>query len=131
MQVGSHDIKRFLTNGVAALGRGLTFLVPRTLSEAELAARSERFFVLRLVAILAAAGTVGSVGVMQVRRSSAGIRTAYELVQANDALREEIEANRHLEAQLVGLKNPNDLRREAQDVWEMHVPGADEQVEVD
>ena len=54
-----------------------------------------------------------------------------ELVKTNDALREQIEANRHAEATLTGLKNPNELRKEGTEVFRMRVPGADEQVQVD
>lgn len=108
-----------------------TWQALRPRSEAEKAERSERHFWLRVLAILAVAIVVGTVGVLQVRRSSAGIRTAYELVKANDALREQIEANRHAEATLTGLKNPNELRKEANETYHMRVPGADEQVEVE
>ena len=103
----------------------------RPISDAERSERSERFFWWRIVTILAAAMAVATLGVLQVRRSSTGIRTAYELVRANDALREQIEANRHDEAVLTGLKNPNELRKVANDVYHMRVPGTDEQVEVE
>ncbi len=103
----------------------------RPLTDLERAQRSERWFWARVLTILACAVTVGSLGVLQVRRSSAGIRTAYALVKTNDALREQIEANRHAEARLTGMKNPNELRKEALDTYEMHAPTADEQVEVD
>ncbi len=103
----------------------------KPLSDAERAERTERFFWWRVVAILGIALTVATLGVLQVRHSSSGIRTAYELVRANDALREQIEANRHAEANLTGLKNPNELRKEANEVYHMRVPGADEQVEVE
>jgi len=107
----------------------LWFTRPRT--DLERAERSERWFWARVLAILACAVTVGSLGVLQVRRSSAGIRTAYALVKMNDALREQIESNRHSEARLTGMKNPNDLRKEALDTYEMYAPTADEQVEVE
>ena len=101
------------------------------LSDAERAERTEHFFWWRVLVALGIAAVVGTLGILQVRRSTAGIRTAYELVKANDALREQIEANRHAEATLTGLKNPNELRKEAGEVYRMRVPGADEQVQVD
>ena len=103
----------------------------RPVSDAERSQRSERLFWWRVLVILALAIGVGTLGVLQVRRSSAGIRTAYALVKANDALREQIEANRHAEANLTGLKNPNELRKEANEIYHMRVPGGDEQVEVE
>lgn len=103
----------------------------RPLSDSERAERTESFFWWRLLAILGAAAVVGTLGILQVRRSTSGIRTAYELVKTNDALREQIEANRHAEATLTGLKNPNELRKEGTEVFRMRVPGADEQVQVD
>ncbi len=103
----------------------------RPISDAERSERSERFFWGRVIVILGLAMVIATLGVLQVRRSSSGIRTAYELVRANDALREQIEANRHAEANLTGLKNPNELRKEANEVYHMRVPGADEQVEVE
>ena len=103
----------------------------RPMSDAERSERSERYFWWRIVAILGVAVLVATLGVLQVRRSSSGIRTAYELVRTNDALREQIEANRHDEASLTGLKNPNELRKEANEVYHMRVPGTEEQVEVE
>jgi len=121
MQVEAKHVTRWFTKAAYL----------RVESEAKRVERSERFFWTRVLAILLVAGAVATAGIGQVRRSSAGIRTAYELVKANDELRAQIESNRHQEAKLTGLKNPNDLRREAQDHWQMHVPGADEQIEVD
>jgi len=103
----------------------------RSLSESERAERSERFFWWRILAILSIAITVGSMGVRQVKRSSVGIRTAYKLVRTNDELREQIESNRHAEARLTGLKNPNELRKEALEQHQMRVPSTDEQIDVD
>lgn len=103
----------------------------RPLTDVESAERSERFFWWRVTAVLGVCISIGALGVMQVRRSSVGIRTAYELVKTSDTLREQIEENRHLEAKLTSMKNPNDLRKEAADTYQMHVPGADEQQEVD
>ncbi len=103
----------------------------RPLTDVERANRSERFFWWRVTAILGVGISIGALGIMQVRRSSVGIRTAYELVKTSEALREQIEANRHLEAKLTGIKNPNDLRKEASETYQMHVPGADEMEEVD
>lgn len=103
----------------------------RPVSEAELAERSERWFWWRAFGLLLVWTVIGTLGVLQVRRQSGGIRTAYELVRATEALREQVEANRHAEAKLTGLKNPSELRREALDVYQMRVPGTDEQVAVD
>jgi hypothetical protein len=119
-------------DGVRSNGQRLNqWWQSRPVSDAERSERSERFFWWRVVLILGVAITVATLGVLQVRRSSSGIRTAYELVRANDALREQMEANRHAEANLTGLKNPNELRKEANEVYHMRVPGADEQVEVE
>ncbi|MSP90256.1 MAG: hypothetical protein EXR79_00385 [Myxococcales bacterium] len=115
----------------AELRRRLGQWRARRISEAELAQRTERWFWWRAFGLLLAWAVIGSLGVMQVRRQSGGIRTAYELVRATEALREQVEANRHAEAKLTGLKNPSELRREALDVYQMRVPGADEQVAVD
>jgi len=112
-------------------GRPVTEWWTRPLTDVERADRSERFFWWRVTGILGVCISIGALGVMQVRRSSVGIRTAYELVKTSEALREQIEANRHLEARLTGLKNPNDLRKEATETYQMHVPGADEMAEVD
>lgn len=119
-------------DGVRSDGRRLSqWWQRRPVSDAERSERSERFFWWRVVAILSVAISIATAGVLQVRRSTSGVRTAYELVRANDALREQIEANRHAEANLTGLKNPNELRKEANEVYHMRVPGADEQVEVE
>ena len=119
-------------DGVRSNGQRLNqWWQTRPASDAERSERSERFFWWRVVTILSLAITVATLGVLQVRRSTSGIRTAYELVRANDALREQMEANRHAEANLTGLKNPNELRKEANEVYHMRVPGADEQVEVE
>ena len=129
--LGSQSLDRAM-DGVRDDGQRLAqWWQRRPVSDAARSERSERFFWGRVVAILGVAIGVATVGVLQVRRSSAGIRTAYELVRANDALREQIEANRHAEANLTGLKNPNELRKEANEVYHMRVPGADEQVEVE
>lgn len=100
-------------------------------TEVDRALQSERFFWWRVLAVLSVAGLVGLLGIAQVRRSSEGIRTAYEVSRADDTLRELIEANRHAEARLTGMKNPNTLRREAVEVHGMHLPGPDQQIEVD
>lgn len=102
----------------------------RPMSDAERSERSERFFWARVLAILGVAAMVATLGVVQVSKSSAGILTAYKLVQTNDAVREQIEANRRTEAALTGRKNPNELRAEAAKTG-MHVPTAEEVVEVE
>ena len=99
-------------------------------SEVERAERSERWFWFKALAILGCGAALATAGVMQVRRSSAGIRTAYELVKVNEATREQIEANRHLEAQLTGMKSPTELQRLAQERYGMQQPNANANVEV-
>jgi hypothetical protein len=102
----------------------------RPTSEVERAERSERWFWAKALAILACGAAVATAGVMQVRRSSTGIRTAYELVKINEATREQMEANRHLEAALTGMKSPEELQRLAQERYGMQQPTANQQVEV-
>lgn len=99
-------------------------------SEVERAERSERWFWVKTLAILGCGATLATFGVLQVRRSSAGIRTAYELVKINEATREQIEANRHLEAALTGMKSPPELQWLAQEQYGMQQPSASQQVEV-
>ena len=102
----------------------------RPMSDAERSERSERFFWPRVLAILGVAALVAIAGVMQVSKSSAGILMAYKLVQTNDAVREQMEANRRMEAELTGQKNPNQLREKARQGG-MHVPTAQDTVEVE
>ncbi len=117
--------------GDSLKGQQITRWFNLPLTESEKAKRSERFFWAKLIGILGLMATVVSLGVMQVRRASAGVRTSYELVKIHDALREQVEANRHLEADLTRMKNPIDLAREAADLYAMHAPTANETVEVE
>ncbi len=92
---------------------------------------SERRFVWKLVAILAAGLLFGSLGVWKVRQRSAGVRTAYELANLHDQLREQVELNRRHQAALAGKKDPNRLRREALGPIGMRTPALDETREVE
>lgn len=100
-------------------------------TEVERAQRSEQHFWLRVVAILAFFACIAVLGVLRVKHTSRGVRTAYDLVRTTDELRVQIEENRRLEAKLTGLKNPNELRKEAADRFDMHSPATGDQQEVD
>lgn len=100
-------------------------------SEVERAQDSERYFWLKAMMLVGIFAAVASVGIVRVQHTTGGVRVAYELVKTNDELRIKLEANRRLEAVLTGLKNPNALRREAGDKFEMHAPAAAEVLEVD
>ena len=75
--------------------------------------RSEPTFWRRFSLLLAAIATFAAAGVWQVQRRSAGVKTAYELSRSDVRLREELEANRRLEAELSARRDPNALRGEA------------------
>ena len=91
---------------------------------------SERFFWWRVVAILLCASTVAWLGIAQVEHRSAGLRTAHELALVHDELRERVEVNRRLGAQLTGKKDPVQLAAEAKDKLKMKSPAPGDQVEV-
>ncbi|MSQ82395.1 MAG: hypothetical protein EXR77_05680 [Myxococcales bacterium] len=92
---------------------------------------SENHFVLRLVLLVVLFATIGAAGVLKVKRSTVGVRTAYDLVRTSDELRTQLDENRRLEAQLTGIKNPNLLRKEASDHFDMRSPTTGDQLEVD
>ena len=100
-------------------------------SEVQRAQRSEDHFVLRLVALLAVFGTVATFGVLKVKRTTVGVRTAYDLVRTSDELRMQLDENRRLEAQLTGMKNPNLLRKEAADHFDMRAPATGDSEDVE
>lgn len=100
-------------------------------SEVERAQDSERHFWVKAMVLVGFFAAIVSVGVVRVQHTTGGVRVAYELVKTNDELRIKLEANRRLEAVLTGLKNPNALRREAGDKFEMHAPAAAEVLEVE
>ncbi len=99
-------------------------------SEVERARDSERYFWLKTMVLVGFFAAIAAAGIVRVQHTTGGVRVAYELVKTNDELRIKIEANRRLEAVLTGLKNPNSLRREAADKFEMHAPAAAEVLEV-
>lgn len=105
------------------------WLRPRT--AVERAVESERHFVFRVVLLLALFASVGAAGVIKVKRTTVGVRTAYDMVKTSDELRTTLDENRRLEAQLTGLKNPNALRREATDQFDMRAPAAGDLQEVE
>lgn len=94
------------------------------------AERSERFFLLPFAGLLLAAGAIAWVGVVQVRARSEGIRQARKLSQLDEELRDTIEGNRRLEAEIVRTLDPVVLRRNAVERHDMRVPEPDEAVEV-
>jgi hypothetical protein len=92
--------------------------------------QGERFFWVRLAAILLVAGAVGWLGVQQVGTRSASIRIAYKLARIHEELREQADANRRDAALLTGRMEANALRSEAVGRFGMRVPGAADTVEV-
>lgn len=110
--------------------RLLNWLQPAR-SEVERAQDSERYFWLKAMVLVGFFAAIVAAGIVRVQHTTGGVRVAYELVKTNDELRIKLEANRRLEAVLTGLKNPNALRREAGDKFEMHAPAAAEVLEVD
>jgi len=109
--------------------RILQWFRPR--SALERAQRSEDHFVVRLVVIVVVFVLVGAAGVLKVKKATVAVQTAYELVRTSDDLRMQLDENRRLEAQLTGLKNPNVLRREATEQFDMHAPSAGDFEEVE
>lgn len=95
------------------------------------AATTERRFVWKLVAVLAFGALIGGLGVWKVRQRSAGVKTAYELANLHDQLREQVELNRRHQAALAGKKNPNKLREEAMERMGMRTPRPEEIREVE
>lgn len=110
--------------------RLLNWLQPAR-SEVERAQDSERYFWLKAMVLVGFFAAIVAAGIVRVQHTTGGVRVAYELVKTNDELRIKLESNRRLEAVLTGLKNPNALRREAGDKFEMHAPAAAEVLEVD
>lgn len=85
-------------------------------------AATERFFWWRVAAIVVVMVTVGALGVMRVRERSSNVRTAYKLARLHDALREQVELNRRLQASLTGKKDPTRLQDEAVQSFGMQTP---------
>ncbi len=100
-------------------------------TQTERAHRSEQHFWLRVVVLLVFFGGMTALGILRVKQTSKGVRTAYDLVKTTEELRVQLEENRRLEARLTGLKNPNELRKEAAEHFDMHAPAAGDQEEVD
>ncbi len=105
------------------------WLRPRTAIER--AQESERHFVFRVALLIALFASIGAAGVIKVKRTTVGVRTAYDMVKTSDELRTQLDENRRLEAQLTGLKNPNALRREATDHFDMRAPASGDLLEVE
>ncbi len=116
---------------VSTLQRVWQFLHRPSPTQTERARRSEQHFWLRVVVLLTFFGGVAALGILRVKQTTKGVRTAYELVKTTDELRVQIEENRRLEAQLTGLKNPNELRKEAAERFDMRAPAATDQEEID
>jgi len=91
---------------------------------------SERFFWWRVAAILLISVGIGWLGITQVERRSAGVRTAHRLALVHDQLREQVEVNRRLAAQLTGKKDPVQLATEAKEQLNMKSPEPNQKVEV-
>lgn len=103
----------------------------RPKSAVERAQASENHFVLRVVLLLLFFSLVAAAGILKVKRATVAVRTAYDLVRTNDELRTQLDENRRLEAQLTGMKNPNLLRKQANDEFDMRSPASGDQEEVD
>jgi hypothetical protein len=99
-------------------------------SDLDRALRSEAHFWGKLTLLLALASLFAAVGIRRVSNSSTGLQTAYDLVQVSHQLRDRMERNRALEAKITGLKNPNALRREGYDLYNMHAPAPEEAVDL-
>jgi hypothetical protein len=99
-------------------------------SDLDRALRSESHFWGKLTLLLALAALFAAIGIRRVSNSSAGLQTAYDLVQVSHQLRDRMERNRALEARITGLKNPNALRREGYDLYNMHAPAPEEAVDL-
>lgn len=97
-------------------------------SEFDRALQSERYFWAKFAVLMAMAGLAATVGIRRVHVSSAGLQTAYDLVQVSHQLRDRRERNRALEARITGLKNPVDLRREGYERYDMRAPAPEEYV---
>lgn len=91
---------------------------------------TERFFWWRVVAVIAVVAMFASLGVFRVRERSSSVRTAYKLARLHDALREQVELNRRLSAELTGKKEPTRLREEASLRLNMRTPQPDETWEI-
>ncbi|MCO4761588.1 MAG: hypothetical protein KC502_08800 [Myxococcales bacterium] len=91
---------------------------------------SERFFWWRVVGIFLVATLVAWLGIRRVEERSAGVRAAHQLAQVHDQLREQVEINRRLGAQLTGKKQPVELAREAKHQLQMQSPKPGSHVEV-
>ena len=90
---------------------------------------TERIFWWRVVAIVAVVAFIASFGVFRVRERSSSVRTAYKLARLHDALREQVEFNRRIEADLTGKKDPTRLREEGLKL-KMRTPQPDETWEI-
>lgn len=91
---------------------------------------TERFFWWRVAAIVVVFVTVATAGVMRVRERSSSVRTAYKLARLHDALREQVELNHRLQAELTGKKEPTRLQEEAKSELGMRTPTPDETWEI-
>lgn len=99
-------------------------------SELDRALRSERYFWAKFAVLLTLGGLFAAAGIRRVQVSSAGLQTAYELVQVSHQLRDRRERNRALEARITGLKNPVNLRAEGYERYDMRAPPPEEYVPV-
>lgn len=91
---------------------------------------TERWFWWRVAAIVGIAVVVASLGVMRVRERSSSVRTAYKLARLHGALREQVELNRRLGADMTGKKDPTRLQEEAAAHLGMRTPQPDETWEI-
>lgn len=91
---------------------------------------TERFFWWRVAAIVAFFVTVATFGVIRVQERSSSVRTAYKLARLHDALREQVELNHRLAAELTGKKEPTRLQSEAKNELGMRTPSPTESWEI-
>lgn len=92
------------------------------------ALRSERFFWWRLTSLLALASALGAVGVWRVRERSQGIRVAQKLAVVDAQLREAVETNLTLEADILRELDPVQLLKQGVEEFDMAAGDPDEAV---
>ncbi len=91
---------------------------------------SEQFVWWRVLGLVTLTAAITAAGVLRVREHSAGIRLARDLAQADAELREAVERNRDLEAQVERALDPVMLRDEAVTSFGMDNVDPDDLVEV-
>ncbi len=113
-----------------AAPRGLATDGPALHTATARALRSERFFWWRLTALLALASALGAVGVWKVRERSQGIRVAQKLAVVDAQLRQAVETNLTLEAEILRELDPVQLLKQGVEEFDMAAGDPDEAVVV-